>query len=96
MYQFVVSPKRRFGKIATKLEDDKINYIVIDPRNNYDIDEKSDYRNLNTYEEEFQKAYSVIKQRNKINRIKEKLEKYIGKKEFKTIIGKVEEILDEN
>ena len=33
----------------------KINYMIIDPRNNYRIDEKSDNRNLNEYEEQAKK-----------------------------------------
>ena len=32
-------------KIRTK----KINYVLIDTRNNYEIDEKNDNKNLNTY-----------------------------------------------
>ena len=63
---------------------------------NFDVDEKSDNRNLNTYEKEFNKAYSIEKQKNRINKIKEKLESYVGKKEFKIIIKKMEDILDEN
>ena len=69
---------------------------MLDPRNNYDIDEKSDNKNLNTYEKEFNKAYIIVKQRNRISQIKERLELYIGKEEFKIIIRKMEEILDEN
>lgn len=52
------------------MEEKKINYLIIDPRNNYDVDEKSDNRNLNTYQKEFNKAYLVEKQKNKINKIK--------------------------
>lgn len=88
--------KKYFGKVVSTLEEKKINYLVIDPRNNYDVDEKSDNRNLNTYEKEFNKAYLVERQRNRINRIKKRLELYIGKEEFKTIIKKMEDILDEN
>ena len=88
--------KKYFGKVVSTLEEKKINYLIIDPRNNYDVDEKSDNRNLNTYEKEFNKAYSIEKQKNRINKIKEKLESYVGKKEFKIIIKKMEDILDEN
>lgn len=96
MQQFVVFQKKYFGRIASKLEEKKINYLIIDPRNNYDVNEKSDNRNLNTYEEEFKKAYFIEQQRKRINKVNEKLYEYIGKKEFKTIIKKVEEILNEN
>lgn len=38
--------KKYFGKVVSTLEEKKINYLIIDPRNNYDVDEKSDNRNL--------------------------------------------------
>ena len=60
------------------------------------MDEKSDNKNLNRYEEELKKSYLIIKQKNRIKSIKERLELYIGKKEFKDIIRKVENILDES
>ena len=89
-------PKQNINKVKTRLEDKKVNYILLDPRNNYDVDEKSDNKNLNRYEEELKKSYLIIKQKNKIKSIKERLELYIGKKEFKDIIRKVENILDES
>ena len=96
IFQHVAFQKRHFGRVASTLEEKKINYLIIDPRNNYDVDEKSDNRNLNTYEQEYSKAYLVEKQKNKVNKIKERLELYIGKEEFKIIIKKMEDILDEN
>ncbi len=80
----------------SKLEEKKINYIIIEPRNNYDVEEKSDNRNLNTYEEEFKKAYLIEQQKRRVKKINEKLNKYVGQKEFKIVIKKMEEILNEN
>ena len=40
--------------------------MIIDPRNNYRIDEKSDNRNLNEYEEQAKKAYTTVKQKRKV------------------------------
>ena len=57
--------KKYFGKVVSILEEKKINYLIIDPRNNYDIYEKSDNRNLNTYQKEFNKAHLVEKQKKK-------------------------------
>ena len=39
----------------------KINYINVDRRNNYEVDEKSDNKNLNKYDEIFEKAKQYIK-----------------------------------
>lgn len=88
--------KRAINMVISTLEDKKINYMIIDPRNNYDVDEKSDNRNLNTYYKEFEKSRQIVKQRNKISIICEKLENLIGKENFKTIIKKMEDILDED
>ena len=37
------------NKIISKLEEKKINYLILDRRNNYEEDEKSNNKNLNTY-----------------------------------------------
>lgn len=70
--------------------------MIIDPRNNYRIDEKSDNRNLNEYEEQVKKAYTIVKQKRKVEKIKNDLETYIGKENFRSISSKMEEILNEN
>ena len=70
--------------------------MIIEPRNDYDVEEKSDNKNLNTYEQEFKASYKIVKQKVKIEKIKERLELYIGKDEFRNIIRKVEDVLDEN
>ena len=59
--------------------------MIIDPRNNYRIDEKSDNRNLNEYEEQEKKAYTIVKQKRKVEKIKNDLETYIGKENFRSI-----------
>lgn len=38
------------------LEKQKINYLLIDPSNQYYVDEKSDNKNLNTYNEKIRKG----------------------------------------
>ena len=88
--------RKLYGKVIATLESKKINYLVIEPRNNYDVEEKSDNKNLNTYEQEFKASYKIVKQKVKIEKIKERLELYIGKDEFRNIIRKVEDVLDEN
>ena len=87
--------KKCINRVISKLEDMKINYLVIDPRNNYDVEEKCDNKNLNTYNLEFEKASIIIKQRNQINKIKQQLEEYIGKEDFKTVVRKVNDVLNE-
>ena len=42
------------------LEKQKINYLLIDPSNQYYVDEKSDNKNLNTYNEKYEKARKKV------------------------------------
>ena len=59
--------------MLAKLEENKINYLLIDRRNNYDVDEKSDNKNLNKYDIFFEKAKKYIILKNRIDNIYEYL-----------------------
>lgn len=76
-------------------ESKKINYILIDTRNNYDIDVKQDNKNLNKYEEIFEKAHKNIRAKVRIEKISEELIKSIEEENFKQKMKKVEEIVYE-
>lgn len=89
-------PLRIIMNVRTKLEELKINYMLIDQRNNYDVDITEDFRNLNNYEEEFKKAYTKVKHRKNIEHIVRELELIIDKDNFKDIIRKIEDLIDEN
>ena len=54
-------PKNVVAKVMSKLEREKINYLLIDTRNNYDVDEKSDNGNLNTYDEKYNISLKYIR-----------------------------------
>ena len=58
-----------YNKVISKLENMKINYINVDRRNNYEVDEKSDNKNLNKYDEIFKKAKQYIKLKLEIDNI---------------------------
>lgn len=57
------------NKIMAKLEENKINYIIIDRRHNYEVDEKSDNGNLNKYNLYLEKSKKYINKKNKIEEI---------------------------
>ncbi len=88
-------PVERLSKTLAALESKKINYILIDTRNNYDIDAKEDNKNLNTYEEIFEKAHKNVRAKIRIEKISEELAKKINEEDFNEIIKKVEEIVYE-
>ena len=76
-------PISKLPKARAIFESKKINYILIDTRNNYDIDEKEDNKNLNKYEEIFEKAHKNVRAKVRIEKITEELTKIIEKEEFK-------------
>lgn len=88
-------PKRGISKVCAKLEQRKINYVMIDTRNNYEVDEKNDNKNLNTYLEVLEKAKKYIKVKNRLERIEKKLLENIEKENIMEKIRKVEEIVYE-
>lgn len=89
-------PKNALPKIMARLEREKINYILIDTRNNYDVDEKYDNKNLNTYYEIFENAQKTVRLKRRIDRIAESLILEINSENIKEKLRKIEEILDED
>ena len=83
------------NRVMAKLEQNKINYIILDRRNNYDIDEKSDNKNLNKYEEIFKKAKVKISLQRRIEEISSYLYSQINNKEINSILNNMEEIIYE-
>ena len=88
-------PLNSIFKVRTKIEEQKINYMVIDQRNNYDVEVREEFGNLNEYDMQFEKAYSKNKCKKKINHIVEQLTLMIEKTNFKETIRKIEDVLDE-
>lgn len=88
-------PIERLSKTEAILESKKINYMLIDTRNQYDVDKKEDNKNLNKYQEIFEKAHKNIRAKIRIENIAEKLIKSIEDEDFKQKIKKVEEIVYE-
>ncbi len=89
-------PKRAIPKICARLEQNKINYIMIDTRNNYEVDEKNDNKNLNRYNEVLEKSKKYIKIKNRMKKIEETLLKESEDENTIKIIRKIEEIIYEN
>ncbi len=89
-------PQNTISRITAKLQNEKINYMLIDTRNNYDVDEKFDNNNVNTYLENFDKSFKYIRLKRRIERISEALILEINSEKIKEKIRKIEEIIDEN
>lgn len=81
--------------MISKLEKQKIDYLLIDVRNNYYVDEKFENRNLNKYDIVFEKSYLYVRKQRKIRKINEKLMEQIDSSDFKEKVERIEEILNE-
>ena len=83
------------NKIMAKLGENKINDIVIDRRNNYEVDEKIDNGNLNKYNFYLEKSKRYINQKNRIEEIYNYLVYNIEKNENNKLIKEIESLINE-
>lgn len=88
-------PETALNKVIAKVEELKINYLFLDRRNNYEIDEKSDNKNLNRYNEYYTKAKEYVKYKVKLDDLYEYLSLTIKEKYSKDIIIKMEKAINE-
>ena len=89
-------PKRAISKVCTRLEQKKINYVMIDTRNNYEVDEKLDNKNLNTYTEILEKAKKYIKLKKRLKSVEDELLEHFEEKNIIEKLKRIEEIAYEN
>lgn len=83
------------NKVLAKLEEEKVNYLVIDKRNNYDVEMEQKYKNLNRYEEIYIKSKKFINYRTRIENINKKLIELVNYQDFKKLLGEIEILIDE-
>jgi len=89
-------PVGSINKIKTTLENRKINYVMIDKKDNYDVEEQSDNKTQNNYDEIYEKAHRYIRLKDRIVGINNYLLDNINQEKIKTVILKIEEIIDES
>ena len=84
------------NKIKARLEQEKINYVLIDTRCEYSVTEKSDIKNLNRYDEVYAKARNYVNYKLRVESINKILLDSINEKNFRKTLAKVEEIVYES
>lgn len=84
-------PKSAYNKVLSILEKNKINYIILDKRNNYDVEEEGNNKNLNKYNEFYEKAKKEIAKKMRI----EKIYKYLLSCNDEKTIYEVEKTINE-
>lgn len=85
-------PVESINKIMAKLENKKVNYLMVDRRNNYDVDGELDNKNLNTYYKTYEKAKEYINAKNRVNNIYEYLLKNLNNKK---VIMQIEKVIED-
>lgn len=86
-------PSESLNKILVKLEKEKINYIIVDRRNNYAIEAKENYKNLNSYYKYFNEAKEKIGIKLRIKKINDYLINNSNKKEIKDLLLEIENFI---
>lgn len=71
-------PQVAYNKVISTLERYEINYIVIDRKNNYSVDEKSNNKNLNKYNEIYVKAKEELVTKMRIEKIQNMIAFFFG------------------
>ncbi len=86
-------PIKSIAKIISKLENKKINYMILDSRDNYNIEEKMDFKNLNTYDKQYQTSKIYVNNQRRIDNICDYLSKNSKKENLKYLLKEVEELI---
>lgn len=89
-------PIKSITRVENMLERRKVNCMILDRKNNYDIDVFKNYKNLNTYQTIYEKAKSYIKTRNSIEEIYKELINSINAKDINEKIKNIKNILKGN
>ena len=82
-------PITSLAKVTAILEQNKINYIVLDRRNNYDVEQEMNNKNLNKYQKFLELAKIKVRKNKRIEQIMEYL------KEDEDLIEEVEQLIYE-
>ena len=75
------------------LEKNKINYIVVDRRNNYDEEEKSINKQENQYDKFFEMSEKIVNNILRIQKINEELLKNKENENIDELLYKIEKVI---
>ena len=88
-------PVKSLNKVVATLENKKVSYIILDSRDNYNVNTKMQFGNLNKYEKEFFKSNIYVKNKIRIEKIYEYLIKNSKKESLKNKLKELEKIINE-
>lgn len=88
-------PLSSISKIIAKLEEMKINYLIVDRKNNYEVEEECNNKNLNNYLEYYEKSKKYINYKSRIDNIYKFMLDNVNNENFIKIIRKMEDVVNE-
>lgn len=88
-------PKDQINKIMATLENKKINYLILDKRNSYRVDEESNNKNLNKYNDYLEKSIRYVKRKRQIDDIYNILLSNIDNAEIEQTITSIKRVINE-
>ena len=77
------------------MEELKINYLILDRRNNYEEDEKYNNKNLNKYNKVLEEAKIYANNIIRLDKINEYFMENINKEEIRKVLIQLEKEIDE-
>lgn len=89
-------PQNAINRVSAKLEREKINYITVDVKNDNDIVNQEDFKNLNRFEEVLEIAKKIVNLKRRIYAIESYLLDEIKSENIHKKIIEIENILYEN
>ena len=88
-------PINSIKKVQSMLEKNNINYLILNKRCGYEIEEKIEFNNKNTYIKQYKISKTYVNNIKKIDNIYDYLKKNMKKQNIKTILEEVEKVIDE-
>ena len=89
-------PKNAINKVLARLEKEKINYILLDVKNNNDIEDEANFKNLNNYDKTYEKAKKIVNLKKRIYNIESYLLEEINSENINKKIIECENIIKES
>lgn len=85
-------PSKSLKKVEARLEQKKINYLLLDSKDNYRVNEKIDFKNLNTYDKQYTISKIYVNNQIRIERIYDILMQNARQEELKFVLKEIEDI----
>ena len=86
-------PRAGLNKVMTTLEDNCINYIILNKCDKYNEEDKQNFKSKNKYMEIYEKAKAYLSEKNRVDRIYKTMLENIGKEQNKERLREVEKII---